>query len=312
MEVYDAINQTWVEKARTEVLKDNPNPDFTTQLKMDYCFEEKQILRFQVFDSDGSSGSLIGDIEVTLGELITSSGKTKTGCLYKKNAPMDCSISFRCEEICDLKELLVLRLRGEGLDKKDLLSKSDPFFEIHRLQADGTSFMVFTSEVIQNTLNPAWEQRRISIQQLCNNDYNKHILLKVFDHDKDSTPEIIGEVKFTIAEITRSMGIKLQLLSPKGKAAGQVSVEHASVVRDSTFIDYLRGGCQINLIVAIDLTGSNGNPREPGTLHYRSADTKNPYQRAIVHMAEILSPYDSDGKFVLWGFVCLRKFEFLM
>jgi len=70
-------------------------------------------------------------------------------------------------------------------------------------------------------------------------------------------------------------------------------VEHASIVRDPTFIDYIKGGCDLSLLVAIDFTGSNGNPRDPGTLHYRSEDTKNPYQEAMSAIGSILAPYDS-------------------
>ena len=37
-----------------------------------------------------------------------------------------------------------------------------------------------------------------------------------------------------------------------------------------TFVDYLSGGCEILTNVAIDFTGSNGDPRKPGTLHHFS------------------------------------------
>ena len=39
-----------------------------------------------------------------------------------------------------------------------------------------------------------------------------------------------------------------------------------------TFVDYVSGGCELNLCVAIDFTGSNGDPRKPGTLHYIHPD----------------------------------------
>merc|ERR1719443_2241450 len=50
------------------------------------------------------------------------------------------------------------------------------------------------------------------------------------------------------------------------------------------FIDYLTGGCQISLAVAIDFTASNGDPRVPGTPHYfHTAGSKqwNDYEKAI-------------------------------
>ena len=47
-----------------------------------------------------------------------------------------------------------------------------------------------------------------------------------------------------------------------------------------TFTEYIAGGCEINLSVAIDFTGSNGDPRQPGTLHYMHKDgQKNDYQK---------------------------------
>ena len=65
-----------------------------------------------------------------------------------------------------------------------------------------------------------------------------------------------------------------------------------------SFLDYLQGGCEINLCIAIDFTGSNGDPRKPGTLHYLSGGgVLNDYEKAIKAIGGILSNYDSDKKF---------------
>lgn len=71
------------------------------------------------------------------------------------------------------------------------------------------------------------------------------------------------------------------------------------------FVDYLTGGCQISLAVAIDFTASNGDPRVPGTPHYfHTAGSKqwNDYEKAIFAVGSILAKYDSDNKFPVWGF----------
>jgi len=71
------------------------------------------------------------------------------------------------------------------------------------------------------------------------------------------------------------------------------------------FIDYLTGGCQISLAVAIDFTASNGDPRVPGTPHFfHTAGSKqwNDYEKAIFAVGSILAKYDSDNKFPVWGF----------
>ena len=71
------------------------------------------------------------------------------------------------------------------------------------------------------------------------------------------------------------------------------------------FVDYLSGGCQISLAVAIDFTASNGDPRQPGTPHYfHPPESKewNDYEKAIFAVGSILAKYDSDQKFPVWGF----------
>jgi len=70
-----------------------------------------------------------------------------------------------------------------------------------------------------------------------------------------------------------------------------------------TFVDYISGGCELHLCVAIDFTGSNGDPRKPGTLHHFSrGGSLNDYEKAITAIGEILAKYDSDQKFPVWGF----------
>mmetsp|Transcript_29570 Transcript_29570/g.60175 ORF Transcript_29570/g.60175 Transcript_29570/m.60175 type:complete len:680 (+) Transcript_29570:384-2423(+) len=70
-----------------------------------------------------------------------------------------------------------------------------------------------------------------------------------------------------------------------------------------TFVDYISGNCELSMCVAIDFTGSNGDPRKPGTLHHFSHDGRmNCYEKAISAVGGILSKYDSNQRFPVWGF----------
>jgi len=74
---------------------------------------------------------------------------------------------------------------------------------------------------------------------------------------------------------------------------------------DSSFVDYIKGGCELNVAVAIDFTGSNGDPRQPGTLHYLGRgdpNYHNDYQKAISAILNVLAPYDHDKMFPVYGF----------
>lgn len=47
-----------------------------------------------------------------------------------------------------------------------------------------------------------------------------------------------------------------------------MSLNDVKLTKRHTFLEYVFGGCEINLTVAIDFTLSNGPPNDPQSLHY--------------------------------------------
>jgi len=69
------------------------------------------------------------------------------------------------------------------------------------------------------------------------------------------------------------------------------------------FVDYIyMDKLQISMLCAIDFTGSNGDPNQPSSLHYLKAAEPNQYQQALQASASIVSYYDVDKKFPVFGF----------
>jgi hypothetical protein len=62
----------------------------------------------------------------------------------------------------------------------------------------------------------------------------------------------------------------------KQSIIGQITLLNMKFDRKYTFLDYVFGGCEISLSVAIDFTLSNGNPNEPESLHFFNSN-KNEY-----------------------------------
>ena len=61
--------------------------------------------------------------------------------------------------------------------------------------------------------------------------------------------------------------------------------------------------CDLSLAVAIDFSGSNGDPSKPGTLHEMRDDGHlNDYEKAITAVASILAKLDEDECYPVWGF----------
>ena len=90
--------------------------------------------------------------------------------------------------------------------------------------------------------------------------------------------------------------------------SGFILVREAKRFQEAAFLDYLLGGLNVRLAIAIDFTASNGDPQFPDSLHYLDPKgrVQNPYERAIGAIAGIVGAYDTDQMFPVWGFVRIR------
>ena len=86
------------------------------------------------------------------------------------------------------------------------------------------------------------------------------------------------------------------------KNSGIIRFQNFKVEKLPSFVDYIRGGCEINLVVGIDFTASNGSIAQPTSLHYLSKDHPNSYQTAIKEVGDVLINYDTDHKIPVFGF----------
>lgn len=76
----------WTEIARTEIVKDNLNPDFTTSISVDFIFERPQKFRIACIDVDDQIGKKFEDMgycDFLLGDLVSSKNNLLFLDLYK-------------------------------------------------------------------------------------------------------------------------------------------------------------------------------------------------------------------------------------
>lgn len=95
---------------------------------------------------------------------------------------------------------------------------------------------------------------------------------------------------------------KKQAKKKKYKNSGVVKLMSFGIREEATFLDYIRGGLQMHFTVAVDFTASNGDPRDPGSLHYLDASQPNAYMMAIQAVGEVVQDYDYDKMFPALGF----------
>ena len=85
------------------------------------------------------------------------------------------------------------------------------------------------------------------------------------------------------------------------KNKGKMHLEQLKVERQHSFLEYVFGGCEVDLTMAIDFTLSNGDPRDQHSLHYMDPN-RNQYMQAIRAVGDILQFYNSDKMINLYGF----------
>ncbi|KGL79266.1 Copine-5, partial [Tinamus guttatus] len=293
---------------RTEVIDNTLNPDFVRKFILDYFFEEKQNLRFDLYDVDSKSPDLskhdfLDQAFCTLGEIVGSAGsrpeKASEGVPGKKCG----TIILLAEELGNCRDVATLQFCANKLDKKDFFGKSDPFMVFYRSNEDGTFTICHKTEVVRNTLNPVWQAFAIPVRALCNGDYDRGEEEEEEEEDGKRPTEVskqpAGEQHQGQDAVVNP---KKKMKKKKYLHSGTVTLLSFAVESDCTFLDYIKGGTQINFTVAIDFTASNGNPSQSTSLHYMSPYQLNAYTMALRAVGEIIQDYDSDKMFPALGF----------
>ncbi|GMI67326.1 hypothetical protein like AT5G61910 [Hibiscus trionum] len=320
----------FTEVFRTEVVLNSLNPTWITKYTITYQFEIVQILLFRVFDVDTQFHNVavkmlkleeqqyLGEASCALSEIVSKRNRSLTLDLVQREESVPSThsqhrgkLTVHAEESFSSKTTAEMTLKCLNLESKDLFSKSDPFLVISKVVESGISIPVCKTEVLKNDLNPTWKPVFLNIEQIGSKD--SPLVIECFDFNSNGKHELIGKVQKSLADLEKlhsaREGDNLFLPTPVGHdnkskvSKSKFFVEKYSETVQYTFLDYLAGGFELNFMVAVDFTASNGNPRLPDSLHYIDPSGRlNAYQKAIYEVGEVLQFYDSDKRFPAWGF----------
>ncbi|KAH0866550.1 hypothetical protein HID58_083761 [Brassica napus] len=313
------------EVGRTEVILNSLNPNWIEKITVSFQFETVQTLVFHVFDVDTRYHNVpvktlklkeqdyLGEATCVLSEVMTKPNRSMTLNLHG-NFGAGVSrklgtLSVQAEETIASKTVVEMNLRSVNLDNKDLFSKSDPFLRISRLVENSIVVPVCRTEVVDNNLNPIWKPVCLTMQQFGSKD--TPLLIECLDFNTSGNHELIGRTEKSVAELERLCQQReaINFVYPSTSHGrnkvlkGQLIVDRFVEKVQYSFLDYISSGFELNFMVAVDFTASNGDPRTPSSLHYNDPSGRlNSYQKAIVEVGEVIQFYDSDRRFPAWGF----------
>ncbi|CAD2218875.1 C2 domain/Copine, putative [Angomonas deanei] len=308
--VYDVTTGKKSLVGKTEVVKNNLNPVFKTGINVNYFFEVRQVYRFEVWDKDtGSADDFLGAVEMTMGEIMSSRDCTKTANLEKRGS---ITVSVLQQQQGNTLGTVRLTFRGKDLKKMDTFGKTDAYLVINRLLPNGQKKLIHKTETVMKNLNPQWNATPdLDLRDLCGGDTAAAcVAIDCFDWDKHSSDDAMGGFVVSVDDLMKGRGEFELRLEKKGKAKsfGFICLDRCDFVPTTSFIDHLRAGLQLNIAFSIDFTGSNGDWRQPNSLHHYDPTNPNAYIRAMLAVSNVVQEYDNDRQFPAYGFGAVTPF----
>jgi Copine/C2 domain len=320
-------SNTEKEVGRTEVVRGNSHPKFAHRFVIDYNFAEEQCFVLRVYDRDLEfcpdlkEHDFLGGTFFTMGDLI-GIGKRELRRPLRPPTMVGGNtkslLTIRSNEVTNSRSVLEFRFSAQGLregDKGVIEKEDDSYFEIFKLNQEDQSYQaVYKSEVKKHDNTPTWAKTRLPLPLICDNDIATPLRINFFDWKRSEQAEPLGYVETSVKELVEGAQRGIPVMDvvrehkrlfrrDKVRKSGRLKVLKADLHTVPTMIEYVCGGCKIDLMVAVDCSVHNGDSSVEGGLHHRPAPMwLNDYQAAINKIGAIMEPYSKDSEFTIWGF----------
>jgi Copine len=151
------------------------------------------------------------------------------------------------------------------------------------------------------------------VPQLCHGDIFNQIKVTFWDWNKFADDNPLGFVETTVRNLVHGSEHGIPTLNiyreekklfrgSTQKKAGVLKVLKAQIIQIPSLLEFVCGGCEIDLTIAVDCSLSNGAHTNENGLHYRSNLWLNDYQAAIHKVGVIIESYNKRKEFNIWGF----------
>ena len=251
----------------------------STSIIMQYYFEKEQPL-LVIINKMGGINPRSFEIRTTLGCVMGSRKNTLIKNIQDSQGEV---LNIAAEKLKDSEDILIFNLGinpSERVNFKDVKNKL-----VYHLMNSSRS-PIYNSECINNG-------GRFNEVKIPGNLLNKGIIISFINNKK----KVVSEVQTNIDELINKKSFEVKPNKTKFHL-----ISNSFLTRNYTFVDYLKAGVQIGLSIAIDFTGSNGNPNDPRSLHFIGGQEPNQYERAIYACGNIMAYYDYDQLFPCYGF----------
>jgi len=199
---------------------------------------------------------------------------------------------------------------------------SDPYLTIEKeISSANQSLLVEVARtsVMRRTCDPDWEDIVISVLNLCDDEFNKPVVISIWDWDpSSSTNELISRVRTTASYLIHNsnQGNALPMItsisrSNMNRAAlssethvPTLMINSVSMSKGESFVSHFcpsSGGWELKLMLGVDFSSNDGEPGTSFSAH-SPIDTENNYLRTIEQIASVIFPYNHSKEAHMLGF----------
>ena len=146
---HDINSNKFVTLGRTETIKNDINPQFSKYIKLEYCFEESKVLRFDCWNYDSTNSSnhhIIGSCTVKVSQILRRKGSwrrvclldTTGNCMKNKETNRDQTLTVQIVKPKKSNRDVTLQFACTLLPKMDMFGQCDAYFKIYRVNKNGS------------------------------------------------------------------------------------------------------------------------------------------------------------------------------
>jgi hypothetical protein len=327
--LYERIDDKhWKCIGATETSEKSNAPSFVKTTVTDFSFEFPPRIKLILysFPSQKTLGSVvngndvklpdgavtIGEAECSLAEVVASPTKSLSRSLDNNKG----ILTVFADECKMEQSMITFDLCIENLVKSPLTKNPNKArklsFAVYRSQeesaGDENHPVVIKTETKEcpvdtngNVSGVCWSRLSVSVNALCRGERDRSILIELYEQ-VSGKPVSLGYCTTSLRDL-EALEKEDKIEQALSDSKDTISIRSVTVDRKDSFLDYISGGLDLSLFIAIDFTKSNKDYSLPGSLHsFSDPDKPNDYVKAITAVVDILQHYDRDKRFPVYGF----------
>ncbi|KHJ93772.1 Copine [Oesophagostomum dentatum] len=280
--------------AQTETAFEQTNVTFQHRCPLTYRFDRLERLKISVYcvkDGSGIFSHRIGEVYTDVATIISKG--TSISLPLSPTAAIDLYITIPGFYTHYVK----LKFCGNHLQVHDQLPIAA--YMIFVLKTDNHAILLYKSEVIRGK-NPKWKEFSVPLYVI---QFFQQGALQIFCYNQNvnAADTLIGFCNTSMAQLERGAGAlnSYMLMNFEGKRVHDkmsVDLESMELVQGESFFNAIKEGTSLHLTTAIDLSASNGNPNQPGSLHYIHPHTQSPYYNVMLRLTPLFLSYMANSR----------------